>query len=201
MRRLGRWTINVLIVLSLAVSVAAAVLWMYSYRRPVTRVIASRADCAVFASSEHGEFRVWSQEVSPPPPPDIIVTLTSPFLANVADPAATSVLTINWPQRPPVIERYGWSRAVGPGGTVYDAGAPYSFSLATRQLLLPWSRITIFGALPFIAAMAIRAVRGRRVPPGCCPACRYDLTGNVSGVCPECGTKVTQLRRTVRHQR
>ncbi len=30
--------------------------------------------------------------------------------------------------------------------------------------------------------------RSRRVPPGHCKACRYDLTGNVSGVCPECGT-------------
>jgi hypothetical protein len=24
-------------------------------------------------------------------------------------------------------------------------------------------------------------------PPGCCRRCWYDLTGNVSGVCPECG--------------
>jgi hypothetical protein len=24
-----------------------------------------------------------------------------------------------------------------------------------------------------------------------CPACGYDLTGNVSGVCPECGGKVS----------
>ncbi len=27
----------------------------------------------------------------------------------------------------------------------------------------------------------------RRFPPGHCPRCGYDLTGNVSGVCPECG--------------
>lgn len=27
-------------------------------------------------------------------------------------------------------------------------------------------------------------------PPGHCWKCGYDLTGNVSGVCPECGTKV-----------
>ena len=26
---------------------------------------------------------------------------------------------------------------------------------------------------------------------GLCPKCRYCLTGNVSGVCPECGTKIT----------
>ncbi len=27
-------------------------------------------------------------------------------------------------------------------------------------------------------------------PPGHCQKCGYNLTGNVSGVCPECGTKI-----------
>ena len=27
----------------------------------------------------------------------------------------------------------------------------------------------------------------RNVPPGCCRRCAYDLRGNVSGRCPECG--------------
>ena len=30
----------------------------------------------------------------------------------------------------------------------------------------------------------------RRPRPGRCPDCDYDLTGNVSGICPECGTLV-----------
>jgi hypothetical protein len=29
--------------------------------------------------------------------------------------------------------------------------------------------------------------RSRRLAKGRCPACGYDATGNVSGVCPECG--------------
>jgi len=29
-----------------------------------------------------------------------------------------------------------------------------------------------------------------RVARGLCPRCGYDLTGNVSGRCPECGTRV-----------
>jgi hypothetical protein len=29
-----------------------------------------------------------------------------------------------------------------------------------------------------------------RVRPGYCRKCEYNLTGNTSGVCPECGTKV-----------
>ncbi|UCE59550.1 MAG: hypothetical protein JSU63_19165 [Phycisphaerales bacterium] len=31
----------------------------------------------------------------------------------------------------------------------------------------------------------------RRPPPGYCRKCSYDLTGNTSGVCPECGTRIT----------
>ena len=27
----------------------------------------------------------------------------------------------------------------------------------------------------------------RAIPPHCCQGCGYDLTGNVSGACPECG--------------
>ena len=32
-----------------------------------------------------------------------------------------------------------------------------------------------------------RELRTRRWRQGRCKACGYDLTGNVSGVCPECG--------------
>jgi len=30
----------------------------------------------------------------------------------------------------------------------------------------------------------------RRIPTGHCQKCGYNLTGNVSGVCPECGTPI-----------
>jgi hypothetical protein len=30
--------------------------------------------------------------------------------------------------------------------------------------------------------------RDRRPPKGHCQTCGYDLTGNVTGICPECGT-------------
>ncbi len=30
-----------------------------------------------------------------------------------------------------------------------------------------------------------------RIPPGHCRKCGYNLTGNVSGICPECGKRVT----------
>lgn len=31
-----------------------------------------------------------------------------------------------------------------------------------------------------------------KMRPGCCSKCGYDLTGNISGVCPECGLKLEQ---------
>jgi hypothetical protein len=32
--------------------------------------------------------------------------------------------------------------------------------------------------------------RDRRIPPGHCQKCGYNLTGNVSGICPECGERI-----------
>lgn len=50
---------------------------------------------------------------------------------------------------------------------------------------------------PFLAAAVVPVVwlvgrlrRRRRSGPGRCRRCSYDLTGNTSGVCPECGTPV-----------
>jgi len=34
----------------------------------------------------------------------------------------------------------------------------------------------------------------QRLQFGCCPNCGYNLTGNTSGVCPECGTTTRDCR-------
>ena len=51
----------------------------------------------------------------------------------------------------------------------------------------------------WMPAMALLALLGAIVaftraeyPPGHCRTCGYDLTGNVSGVCPECGTAIAR---------
>lgn len=51
-----------------------------------------------------------------------------------------------------------------------------------------------FGApLCFAVALAAPGV-WRRYPVGRCQSCGYDLTGNASGICPECGTPTTAER-------
>ncbi|MCP4591532.1 MAG: hypothetical protein GY842_12380 [bacterium] len=44
--------------------------------------------------------------------------------------------------------------------------------------------------LPLSVGTAWLWCRDRKPPPGYCQRCGYDLTGNTSGVCPECGEGV-----------
>jgi len=54
-----------------------------------------------------------------------------------------------------------------------------------RVMEVPDWFITTISALP-AAWIGFRALRRGKLQRAC-PACGYDLTGNVSGVCPECG--------------
>ncbi len=50
--------------------------------------------------------------------------------------------------------------------------------------------IILFATYPTIAFIRGPLRRWRRRRKGLCVNCDYNLTGNVSGVCPECGTKI-----------
>ncbi len=57
---------------------------------------------------------------------------------------------------------------------------PLRFGLGLAGYATP---LVIFGLLTWWCER-------RRIPPGHCRKCGYDLTGNVSGVCPECGERI-----------
>lgn len=61
-----------------------------------------------------------------------------------------------------------------------------------------WSRYyllcPLWLPLGVVAAVSIW-MRRRRHRAGCCETCGYDLTGNLSGQCPECGTRVAGFVR------
>ena len=64
----------------------------------------------------------------------------------------------------------------------------------TRALGPPSVRVQIPLWIPFLIAVAPTGVlwwRAHPFPAGHCQKCGYDLTGNVSGRCPECGSSLS----------
>ncbi len=69
----------------------------------------------------------------------------------------------------------------------------FSFSRATSTSVPTWfAKVPIWFALSISAALTalLFYLDRKRIPPGHCQSCGYDLTGNVSGVCSECGEGV-----------
>jgi hypothetical protein len=77
----------------------------------------------------------------------------------------------------------GWHRySYNAPGT----GLPVSAAGLCVPVALPFA---MFGAYPGV--LIIRRIRRwHRRRRGFCARCTYNLTGNVSGVCPECGTEI-----------
>jgi hypothetical protein len=78
----------------------------------------------------------------------------------------------------------GLTRAVHPHMT-----APHR-----RYYLNAWSVGSPFWVPLLIVALptvALFWLDRRRIPSHCCQGCGYDLTGNTSGACPECGNNST----------
>ena len=72
-------------------------------------------------------------------------------------------------------------------GGVHDVHR-YPRCAVSVEVLSIWP--VFFAAL--ICTAAFWALDAPRRPDGTCGQCGYDLTGNVSGVCPECGTEIRQ---------
>ena len=83
---------------------------------------------------------------------------------------------------------------VGAGGNRNPRWIWQRSRLSERWFLPDLSEVVFFPltyvALSGAAFGFVGWIRGRRKPPhhGLCQACSYDLTGNESGTCPECGT-------------
>lgn len=87
--------------------------------------------------------------------------------------------------------RPGWRRGPfwfrdtdpGPAGFIrYRYALVPAWSVVGALLVLPVARLLMWG-------LRLQRTRGRFV----CALCEYDLRGNVSGVCPECGTPIAPV--------
>lgn len=162
MGRVGRWLLNALTTLSLLLCVAAVGLWVRSYWR-CDNIWLGRLE----ASTDKGE------------------------------------VYITWDSRPPSVACGYASARAGSEAYFYDLLLYNSTRLARwpgvlaardnvyHQMILvlhPLWLVAILLLQPVI--LYLRARTGRAVSSSACRCCSYDLTGNVSGVCPECGTAI-----------
>src|SRR5262249_50413980 len=63
-------------------------------------------------------------------------------------------------------------------------GAPLYCSFLRTPI---WGLVFVLYLYPAVIVLGKPVRRSRRRKRGLCIHCAYDLTGNVSGVCPECG--------------
>ena len=61
-------------------------------------------------------------------------------------------------------------------------------SRSDRTCVGGWILFPALAVYPMVALVGGLFRHRRRRQKGLCPQCLYNLTGNVSGVCPECGT-------------
>jgi hypothetical protein len=57
-----------------------------------------------------------------------------------------------------------------------------------------WKNVAVPLWMPLVLVAVPTGIlfyRDRRVPPGCCTRCRYDLAGLSGNLCPECGTPIS----------
>ena len=73
-------------------------------------------------------------------------------------------------------------------GRTYPDAAPQLYFWAGVQMVAGLVMLYYAGR---VARLCWKMYAGRPpAAPGCCRRCGYDLTSNVSGVCPECGARV-----------
>ena len=72
----------------------------------------------------------------------------------------------------------------------FVGNAPGRLSQVRYAAFPLWVPLLVLAAYP-CASLTFSSLRRRyRHRRGRCSNCRYDLTGNISGVCPECGTEI-----------
>ena len=80
--------------------------------------------------------------------------------------------------------------------------APYIGATASKAIFVTCA-VALFLCAPASAFRKREAyielgyIRPKPLPDGKCRSCGYNLTGNVSGVCPECGTPIEKVAPTV----
>jgi hypothetical protein len=160
--------------LSVVLCVALAVVWVRSYVREAGEWVRGRYSAGEYvAGCRRGELFV---VIEPYPRAFPVARVSGP------QPIGNSAMILAYQER-----RFlaGVSLRDIYSPTPLSAG-PTTKQLVSRTVAVQcWAAGVMLAVLPACWTF-LRLRRRRRL--GCCPVCDYNLTGNTSGVCPECGT-------------
>ena len=114
---------------------------------------------------------------------DAIFTIVSAFMGGVAG-ALCSILAFRWLRRKKLGRVAIWLLVVHVPIVIVLSPLLVRTLLSGKGWIIP----ILAGASSILVSVII----SRKLPdlqvPGHCPTCGYNLTGNTSGVCPECGS-------------
>jgi 4-amino-4-deoxy-L-arabinose transferase-like glycosyltransferase len=164
MHRFGRWIFNGLAAVSLVLCVATVVIWVRSYWTfQILERVGEQWTC--FGESDSGALFIEVYAHSPERH-----RLPYPYWMYVSKTLRGS----------PSFAPNSWHRF----GFYFEASGAGGWTVAVPH----WLFCIIFLALPALWLRRHRRER-RQIADGC-RSCGYNLTGNVSGVCPECGKPI-----------
>ena len=109
----------------------------------------------------------------------------------------TTPINLNGSMTPPPVEYQllGFRFTRGTSGLVASPGG--SWTAPYWILGIPYWFLSLLAVAFPTVWLSRRGRAARRQRANCCPACSYDLRGNVSGTCPECGTAITPARQEI----
>ena len=163
MRRVGRWLVNALAGVSLLLCIALVALWVRSYWHGDTLLKYSGPNAYAISSGRGG------------------ICYEHTTMQWLFSNTRWRWLSDSRPLDPRKLTKHWW-HGFGYRSIAIDKGWD-------RTYVAPdWALVAFSGLLPVICALGLR--KGRRADERMCPSCAYDLTGNTSGVCPECGMPV-----------
>ena len=194
MRRVGRWLFNGLTTLSLVLFVGLVVLWVRSLYRtegveylncyfgPGAATVEDTAG-SISARRPWWSTKMWFETWTASTDRWGITLALSRVDARVFLGEGTPSGWHHWSSSVSRNDATYW-----PAYTLTGRLVPPNVGGSLKVKVPYWFGIIVFAALPTI--LTSRLVRSRRRLPGSCKHCGYNLTGNVSGVCPECGKPI-----------
>ena len=122
-----------------------------------------------------------------------VTAYASPWSLEVLPASASSRWSHSISKSTSVYLRMVTRAGFGYSAEWHNAGPMYT---TTHSLTFPtWLVVVAFSALPAYSAIRRRQISKR--DDESCENCGYNLTGNTSGVCPECGTRVPQKAKAI----